>query len=141
MLEILDTAGTEQFTAMRDVYIRNGHGFLLVYSVTSKESLAALQDIKDHIMVVKNGSATNAAAVVPMLIVGNKCDVSDSDRVISKSQGQELADAWNVPFYEASAKKRHNVIEIFKDLLVLIADTVSIEAESFGRKSRCCTLL
>eukprot|EP01126_Amoeba_proteus_P010202 TRINITY_DN13962_c0_g2_i15.p1 TRINITY_DN13962_c0_g2~~TRINITY_DN13962_c0_g2_i15.p1 ORF type:complete len:192 (-),score=27.86 TRINITY_DN13962_c0_g2_i15:679-1254(-) len=35
MLEIMDTAGTEQFTAMRDLYIKEGDGFLLVFSLVS----------------------------------------------------------------------------------------------------------
>ena len=42
-LEILDTAGTEQFAAMRQLYISNGHAFALVYSIDSQASFLELQ--------------------------------------------------------------------------------------------------
>merc|ERR1711910_97282 len=45
MLEILDTAGTEQFTAMRDLYMKNGQGFVLVYSITAQSTFNDLQDL------------------------------------------------------------------------------------------------
>lgn len=38
VLEILDTAGTEQFASMRDLYIKNGQGFVVVYSITSHQT-------------------------------------------------------------------------------------------------------
>lgn len=55
MLEILDTAGTEQFTAMRDLYMKNGQGFLLVFSITSSVTLTDLIELREQILRVKDG--------------------------------------------------------------------------------------
>jgi Ras family len=54
MLEILDTAGTEQFTAMRDLYMKNGQGFILVYSITAQSTFNDLIDLRDQILRVKD---------------------------------------------------------------------------------------
>lgn len=54
MLEILDTAGTEQFTAMRDLYMKNGQGFVLVFSITSMVTLTDLHELKEQILRVKD---------------------------------------------------------------------------------------
>lgn len=54
MLEILDTAGTEQFTAMRDLYIKDAQGFILIYSITSKGSFVALHELRKQIVEVKS---------------------------------------------------------------------------------------
>ncbi|KAL4684213.1 hypothetical protein H8959_021907 [Pygathrix nigripes] len=48
MLEILDTAGREQFTAMRDLYMKNGQGFALVYSITAQSTFNDLQDLREN---------------------------------------------------------------------------------------------
>ncbi|KAJ1163107.1 hypothetical protein NDU88_003570 [Pleurodeles waltl] len=71
MLEILDTAGTEQFTAMRDLYMKNGQGFALVYSITAQSTFNDLQDLREQILRVKDTDD------VPMILVGNKCDLED----------------------------------------------------------------
>ncbi|KAI0222614.1 Ras- protein Rap-1A, partial [Massospora cicadina] len=97
VLEILDTAGTEQFTAIRDLYIRNGQGFLLVYSITSTPSFGDLLELHDQIIFVKNSTK------VPMVIMGNKCDL-DADRSVGMNQGYHLATEWDVPFFESSAR-------------------------------------
>ncbi|MEQ2296638.1 hypothetical protein AMECASPLE_026681, partial [Ameca splendens] len=53
---------------------------------------------------------------VPMILVGNKCDLED-ERVVGKEQGQNLARQWNnCAFLETSAKSKINVNEIFYDL-------------------------
>ncbi|VDN04281.1 unnamed protein product [Thelazia callipaeda] len=54
MLEILDTAGTEQFTAMRDLYMKNGQGFILVYSITAQTTFSDLTDLREQILRVKD---------------------------------------------------------------------------------------
>ena len=42
VLEILDTAGTEQFASMRDLYIKNGQGYILMYSITNNIATPSL---------------------------------------------------------------------------------------------------
>ena len=44
----------EQFTAMRDLYMKNGQGFLLVYSITAQSTFNDLQDLRDQILRVKD---------------------------------------------------------------------------------------
>uniref|UniRef100_A0AAV2IX31 Ras-related protein Rap-1b n=1 Tax=Knipowitschia caucasica TaxID=637954 RepID=A0AAV2IX31_KNICA len=110
MLEILDTAGTEQFTAMRDLYMKNGQGFALVYSITAQSTFNDLQDLREQILRVKDTED------VPMILVGNKCDLEE-ERVVAKESGLGLARQWNsCAFLETSAKSKINVNEIFYDL-------------------------
>jgi len=136
MLEILDTAGTEQFTAMRDLYMKNGQGFLLVYSITAQSTFNDLQDLRMQILRVKD------ADDVPMILVGNKCDLED-ERVVGKDQGQNLARNWNSAFLETSAKSKINVNEIFYDLVRQI-NRRNPEAAGRGKKNKkkstCCVL-
>eukprot|EP01121_Diplochlamys_sp_Union-15-3_P000140 TRINITY_DN1012_c0_g1_i1.p1 TRINITY_DN1012_c0_g1~~TRINITY_DN1012_c0_g1_i1.p1 ORF type:complete len:182 (+),score=31.09 TRINITY_DN1012_c0_g1_i1:63-608(+) len=110
-LEILDTAGTEQFTAMRDLYMKNGHGFVLVYSIVAPATFQDLDAIRSQIVKAKGPEAD-----IPMVLVGNKCDLADK-RVVQRSQGEDKAKIWNSHFFEASAKTKTNVEELFYDLV------------------------
>ncbi|ESO05217.1 hypothetical protein HELRODRAFT_77994 [Helobdella robusta] len=132
MLEILDTAGTEQFTAMRDLYMKNGQGFLLVYSITAQSTFNDLQDLREQILRVKD------LEEVPMILVGNKCDLED-ERVVGKDQGQNLARSWNCAFLETSAKSKLNVNEIFHDLVRQISKKTP-ELKTKQKKKSCCLL-
>ncbi|XP_065178586.1 ras-related protein Rap-1-like [Sycon ciliatum] len=110
MLEILDTAGTEQFTAMRDLYMKNGQGFALVYSITAQATFNDLTDLRDQIGRVKDSQE------VPMVLVGNKCDLED-ERIVTKDQGSGKAKEFHCNFIETSAKAKINVMELFFDLV------------------------
>jgi len=128
MLEILDTAGTEQFTAMRDLYMKNGQGFALVYSIVADATFHDLNAIRRQIVKVKDTED------VPMVLVGNKCDLADK-RVITKEQGDSLAKQFNSHFYETSAKTRVNIDNIFHDLVRQVVDKCPPP-----KKTRCTIL-
>lgn len=130
-VDILDTAGQEDYAAIRDNYFRSGEGFLCVFSITEQESLNATQELREHILRVKNDHN------IPFLLVGNKADLEDR-RVVSQEAAQEQADSWQVPYYETSAKSRHNVDLVFYELLREIKkrkDALS-KANSNGKKAK-----
>lgn len=107
----MDTAGTEQFTSMREFYMRDAHGFLLVFSITSMSSLHELAELREQIVQIKGGDPN-----VPIVLVGNKSDLEE-DRVVSRSKAFQVSQAWgNVPYYETSARRRQNVSEVFVDV-------------------------
>ncbi|CAI4063638.1 hypothetical protein SUVZ_07G3820 [Saccharomyces uvarum] len=124
-LEILDTAGIAQFTAMRELYIKTGMGFLLVYSVTDRQSLEELMELREQVLRIKDSDR------VPMVLIGNKADLNN-ERVISVEEGIEVSSKWGrVPFYETSALLRSNVDEVFVDL---VRQIIRNEMESVALK-------
>eukprot|EP01096_Ripella_sp_DP13-Kostka_P012081 TRINITY_DN4976_c1_g1_i1.p1 TRINITY_DN4976_c1_g1~~TRINITY_DN4976_c1_g1_i1.p1 ORF type:complete len:200 (-),score=99.76 TRINITY_DN4976_c1_g1_i1:247-846(-) len=115
MLDILDTAGQEEYSVMRDQYINSGQGFLLVYSVTTRRTFETVAELREKILQVKE--KTN----FPMVLVGNKCDL-EKERQVSTEDGKEQASKWSIPFFETSAKARINIEECFMSLVELVVD-------------------
>ena len=75
MLDVLDTAGQEEYSAMREQYMRTGEGFLLVYSITSRQSFDEILTFQQQILRVKDRD------YFPMIVVGNKCDLGNEREV------------------------------------------------------------
>ncbi|KAL6410294.1 Ras family protein [Ilyonectria robusta] len=100
VLEILDTAGTEQFVAMRDLYMKTGQGFLLVFSITSSSSLSELAGLREEIIRIKDDEN------IPIVIVGNKADLEEN-RAVPRAKGFSISQRWGAPYYEASARTRN----------------------------------
>jgi len=107
-LDILDTAGQDEYAVMRDQYINSGEGFILVYSIISRSSYSSMSEFRQKILEVKD-----VEEEYPMIMVGNKCDL-DNERLVSTEEAKELAQKWKIQFFEASAKSRINVEESFK---------------------------
>ena len=111
-LQIIDTSGSHQFPAMRRLNMSSGHAFLLVYSVTSKQTMHELKPIIEELRANKGGSIEG----VPIMLVGNKTD-EEGKREVRTEIGVELAKMWKVGFVETSAKTNQNVKELFQELL------------------------
>jgi len=110
MLDILDTAGQEELSAMRDAYLRNGKGFLVVYSIISKASWEEAIALRTRILQVQDTES------FPMIFVGNKKDLC-SMRQVTEAEASSFCRSHGITHFEASAKTRSNVEEPFLQLV------------------------
>ncbi|KAL3072156.1 hypothetical protein niasHT_034750 [Heterodera trifolii] len=124
-VEILDTAGQEEFAAMRDQHLRTGDGFLLVFSVTNAQSLDYVLRLRKVIERLKDRDH------FPMILVGNKTDL-EAQRKVSKTEAENLANQLQLTYLECSAKYRHNVDQIFHSLIRQIRQFRYIERRCNG---------
>ncbi|NWW62797.1 DIRA2 protein, partial [Ifrita kowaldi] len=128
-LQITDTTGSHQFPAMQRLSISKGHAFILVYSITSRQSLEELKPIYEQICQIKGDIES-----IPIMLVGNKND-ENQNREVESSDGETMAKKWKCAFMETSAKTNHNVKELFQELLNLEKRrTVSLQID--GKKSK-----
>jgi len=139
-LDILDTAGQEEFSAMREQYMRSGEGFLLVFSLTERQSFEEVYKFHKQVLRVKDRDE------FPMLIVGNKADM-DRQRQVSTADCEDMAKQLKTPFIECSAKNRMNVDQAFHELVRLIRRFQALERPVVPSKREAspskgkCTLL
>jgi len=110
LLDVLDTAGQEEYYAMREQYMFSGEGFLLVYAITSRDSFEEISTFYQQILRVKDVDA------FPIILVANKCDL-EYERQVGQNEGRELARRFGCSFIETSAKQRINVEESFTNLV------------------------
>ncbi|KAK2159429.1 hypothetical protein LSH36_153g00023 [Paralvinella palmiformis] len=126
-IDILDTAGQEDYAAIRDNYFRSGEGFLCVFSISEQESFQATAEFREQILRVKNDEN------IPFMLVGNKMDLEDK-RQVAVEEAQSRAQQWNVPYVETSAKTRANVDKVFYDLMRLIQRSKEASQNASGVK-------
>jgi GTPase KRas protein len=100
---------------------RNCHGFILVYSITQRSSFERLQRYHADMLRTKRGTPK-------FILVGNKYDKMQQ-REVSTDEGYRLANEWGCPFYETSAKTRHNVEEAFTDLVRKLRESTKEKSE------------
>ena len=107
-LQVWDTAGQERFCGITRSYYRGCDGIAVVYDVTNRESFV-------HVSKWLSELSSNTTHPVIRILIGNKSDLTDK-RVVSPSEGKDVAEANNMPFYETSALTGDGVEEVFDSL-------------------------
>jgi Ras family protein len=100
--EIIDTAGQDEYSIIQQNHAIGIHGYILVYSITSKASFEMIRTIREKIL--------NYTGIewIPCVIVGNKRDL-ENQRAVSSEEGISLANEWKCAFIETSAKTNENI--------------------------------
>ena len=138
-LYIWDTAGQDRFRSITSNYYKGADGIILIYDITKQETF---NNVRNWITSIKE----EAPAKVVLILVGNKVD-DEKNRAVQQSEGEKIADEYNLPFLECSAKSDINVTETFD---VLIKKIVEINPKNkqgqklqqnrivFGEKKKFC---
>ena len=106
-LEILDTAGQDDYQTMLDTWIESGNCYLLVYSIDDLSTFNGVKERYERICQIKNNS------IFSVIIVGNKCDLPESERKVQKEEAENFAKSNGLEFLETSALNKINVKEAF----------------------------
>lgn len=143
-LEVVDTAGQEQFFSVQAMYFRGVHGIFLVCDVTNRESF-------DHIprwLNLAKTYCTESNALI--IIIGNKTDQAEK-RVVSSEEGHDIAKRNGLSYMEASALDVNTIEEMFKTMINLLTRSVDlgsikielgdangkVNLKSMTKKSKC----
>ncbi|XP_035486348.1 ras homolog, mTORC1 binding like 1 [Scophthalmus maximus] len=110
-LQLVDTAGQDEYSIFPQSHSMDIHGYVLVYSVTSMKSFEVVQVLHDKLLDMVG------KIQVPTVLVGNKKDLH-MERVIKPEEGKKLADSWGAAFMESSAKENETAVEVFKRIIL-----------------------
>lgn len=137
LLDILDTAGQEEYCVMQDQYMRTGEVFIIVFSLTSRNSFEKTSALRTKIYNTKD---LPTEEYIPMVLVGNKADIID-ERMLTTTECKSLANSWSVQYIECSAATRQNIDEIFKTAVREMQKVIPIKYIRRSAKSKKCRLL
>ncbi|XP_053146849.1 GTPase RhebL1 isoform X1 [Hemicordylus capensis] len=126
-LQLVDTAGQDEYTILPHSFIIGIHGYVLVYSVTSLKSFQVVKSL--HSKLYESRGKTR----MPVVLVGNKADLSLERRQVKTDEGKKLADSWGAVFLESSAKENQMTQGIFTKIIEEI-DRVD---NSYGEQRSC----
>ena len=111
---LLVTYGLEEYTAMTYQYLKAGDGFMILYSVSSREQFNQVTEWTNKILIAKD------AYEAPIVIVGTNCDFENDARAVTTEEGKSMADGLNCPFFDVNATCSDEVNTVFTTLVGMV---------------------
>ena len=136
-LRIFDTAGQERFKSVSVSFIKKADGVILIYDIGKKESFDSINNWIENIRDIGREN-------LPVILVGNKCDLPNEEREVSLKDGEEKANEFKIPFFETSCKEGINVNQVFEKLIEEITSKSNWKKTEFKslndnkKKGKCC---
>ena len=139
-IALFDTAGQERYKSISLNTVKNADGIILMYDITNQKSYDSISEWMEKI-------SENLESDIPIILIGNKCDLNE-ERIISKEEGKELSNKYQLSFFETSNKTGENVEEAVLDLINKIIKTkkndivaqeksIELNKNDFKEKKKC----
>ncbi|XP_048642645.1 GTP-binding protein Rheb isoform X3 [Marmota marmota marmota] len=138
-LQLVDTAGQDEYSIFPQTYSIDINGYILVYSVTSIKSFEVIKVIHGKLLDMVGKVQFLFFFVInriPIMLVGNKKDLH-MERVISYEEGKALAESWNAAFLESSAKENQTAVDVFRRIIL---EAEKIDGAASQGKSSCSVM-
>ena len=84
--------------------IRDCEGFIIIYSITSRESFEQIAGFRDQVMRVKD------CTDLPLMLVGNKSDLEEK-REVSRQEGEDLSKVFAAGFKEVKYRLKALILQ------------------------------
>ena len=121
-LQIWDTAGQEKYMSMNKSLFQRVQGIILMYDITNRETFERLQIWLNLIKQMTNE--------IPIILVGNKLDLEDSEehgRIVEYNEGDDFANENEIDFFEVSAVSGANIDNIFISIAEKVLNSLQSE--------------
>ena len=138
-LQIWDTAGQERYMALNKNIFQKVQGIIITYDLTS---LSSFENVPRWLHLLSQNVSNK-----PKMLVANKLDLAENNRMVTEEEGQKLADENNIPFFEGSGSSGTNVDKIFTKMAEMVYENLIDEKETLKlnkkptkkeAKKKCC---
>ncbi|XP_063282173.1 GTPase RhebL1 [Pelobates fuscus] len=126
-LDVVDTAGQNEYSMIPHAFVFGIHGYIVVYSVGCERSFEIARTLHKYLVDLRG------KCLMPIVLVANKSDLPPQRREVRYEEGKKLADSWGAAFMEVSAKNPEDSKQIFTKIIQEI-DRVE---RSFGDEKKC----